>query len=83
MQLQLDDGTGVDRQVCAGIKEWYAEPSELVGSQVIIVANLEPRVIRGISSQGMVLAASFEKDGNRQVCLVSPREEMPTGSKVS
>lgn len=81
--LQLDDGTGEPRQVCAGIKEWYSDLSKLVGSQVIIVANLEPSVIRGESSQGMVLAASFESEGCREVCLVGPRQEIEPGSKVS
>ncbi|MSQ90440.1 MAG: hypothetical protein EXS01_03470 [Phycisphaerales bacterium] len=57
LKIQLDDGTPAGRQVCAGIKAWY-DPSTLVGKQVIIVANLEPRQLRGETSAGMILAAS-------------------------
>ena len=54
LKIRLDDGTPEGRQVCAGIRAWY-DPATLVGKQVIIVANLEPR---GEVSQGMILAAS-------------------------
>ncbi|MEN9668902.1 MAG: Methionine--tRNA ligase, partial [Planctomycetota bacterium] len=49
------------RQVCAGIKAWY-DPTTLIGKQVIIVANLEPRQLRGEISAGMILAASDLKE---------------------
>lgn len=62
LKVQLDDGTPEGRQVCAGIKQWY-DPATLIGKQVIIVANLEPRKIRGEISQGMILAASDLKEG--------------------
>lgn len=62
LKVQLDDGTPEGRQVCAGIRQWY-DPATLVGKQVIIVANLEPRKIRGEISQGMILAASDLKEG--------------------
>ena len=57
LKIRLDDGTPEGRQVCAGIRAWY-DPASLVGKQVIIVANLEPRQLRGEVSQGMILAAS-------------------------
>lgn len=57
LKIRLDDGTPEGRQVCAGIRAWY-DPATLVGKQVIIVANLEPRQLRGEVSQGMILAAS-------------------------
>ena len=63
LKIQLDDGTEEGRQVCAGIRQWY-EPGDLVGKQVVIVANLEPRKIRGQMSQGMILAASDMKNGD-------------------
>src|SRR5689334_6069216 len=63
LKVQLDDGTPHGRQVCAGIKQWY-DPQSIVGKQVIIVANLEPRKIRGEISQGMILAASDLKPGS-------------------
>ncbi|MFB0986360.1 MAG: hypothetical protein QMB94_08665, partial [Phycisphaerales bacterium] len=61
LKVTLDDGTPEGRQVCAGVKAWY-EPESLVGKQVVIVANLEPRKLRGEISQGMILAASDLKE---------------------
>jgi methionine--tRNA ligase beta chain len=61
LKITLDDGTPEGRQVCAGIRQWY-DPSTLVGRQVVIVANLEPRQLRGEISQGMILAASDLRD---------------------
>ena len=46
LKLKLDDGTPEGRQVCAGVRAWY-DPATLVGKQVVIVANLEPRMLRG------------------------------------
>lgn len=57
LKVRLDDGTAKGRQVCAGIRAWY-DPASLVGKQVVIVANLEPRTLRGEISEGMILAAS-------------------------
>jgi methionyl-tRNA synthetase len=90
LKIQLDDGTPQGRQVCAGIRAWY-EPADLVGKQVIIVANLEPRKIRGELSQGMILAASDMKgdaptDGSepeRDVVVLMPQRPVPAGSTVS
>ncbi|MEM9084100.1 MAG: methionine--tRNA ligase, partial [Planctomycetota bacterium] len=55
LKLQLDDGSGEARQICAGVREFY-DPSDLVGKQIVIVANLAPRKIRGVESRGMLLA---------------------------
>ena len=65
------------------MKEWYA-PEELEGSQVVIVANLEPRKIRGELSEGMVIAAT-KRDGEEaeDVAVLRCDREMPAGSKVS
>ena len=94
LKLTLDDGTPAGRQVCAGIKAWYA-PEQLVGKQVVIVANLEPRMLRGEVSQGMVLAASDLREGAapaadakpgadmRDVIVVSVEKPVKPGSKVS
>lgn len=94
LKLTLDDGTTGGRQVCAGIKAWYS-PEQLVGKQVVIVANLEPRMLRGEVSQGMVLAASDLKDGaapagdgkpgadERNVVVLSVSSPVKAGSKVS
>ena len=78
LRIQLDDGTPDGRQVCAGIKAWY-DPDTLVGTQVVIVATLEPRVIRGEKSEGMILACT---SGENVSVLRVDRESAP-GSKVS
>lgn len=89
LKIRLDDGTPDGRQVCAGIKAWY-EPDDLVGRQVVIVANLEPRKIRGELSEGMILAATdvlaTDDDGaptERNVVVLSPQSEVKAGSAVS
>ncbi len=78
LKIQLDDGTPEGRQVCAGIRAHY-EPASLVGTQVVIVANLEPRVIRGEKSEGMILACT---SGETVSVLRVDRDAAP-GSKVS
>ncbi|TVQ56341.1 MAG: methionine--tRNA ligase subunit beta [Phycisphaerales bacterium] len=87
LKVQLDDGTEEGRQVCAGIKAWY-EPEELIGRQVVIVANLEPRKIRGEISQGMILAASDlrhdeESGEERDVVVLTLDRPVKSGSVVS
>lgn len=89
LRLQLDDGSGTPRQICAGIKGYY-KPEELVGRLIIIVANLEPRKIRGEESRGMLLAASdLPKDAaaaagaERRVILLRPDADIAPGSIVS
>ena len=77
--LKLDLGDGQHRQICAGLKAHYS-PEQLTGKQIIVVANLAPRTIRGEVSQGMLLAAS---DASGKVIFVSPSEPATAGSKVS
>lgn len=76
--LKVDLGGGEVRQVVSGIKQWY-QPEQLVGKNVILVANLAPAMLRGVESQGMVLAAS----SGDQVILLAPEKEAAPGSKVS
>ena len=76
--LKVDIGGGEVRQVVSGIKQWYA-PEQLVGKSVVLVANLQPAQLRGVESQGMVLAAT----SGDQVILLSPEKEAAAGSKVS
>jgi methionine--tRNA ligase beta chain len=76
------------RQIVAGIKKQYEElmpsgithPLNLVGKQVVVVTNLEPRTLRGETSHGMLLAAS-DIDGN--LALIQPDKAFASGSKVS
>ncbi len=74
--LKVDLGSET-RQIVAGIRAHY-DPATLVGRQVVVVANLEPAKLRGVDSQGMLLAAS---DGERTV-LLSPEQAIAAGSTV-
>ena len=76
--ITLEDSPGSTRTVCAGLKDFY-EPSELEGLDVVFVANLEPRELRGVLSEGMLLAADDE-DGN--VRVLTPEGDISTGSRV-
>jgi len=84
LRLQLDDGSGTPRQICAGIKGHY-EPEDLVGKSIVIVANLAPRKIRGEESRGMLMAASNapKGEGERSVILLTPMSDIEPGSTVS
>ena len=78
--LQIELANGERRQICAGLRAYYP-PEQLVGKQIVVVANLEPRTMRGEVSQGMLLAASDPNTG--RVIVVSPSEPAAAGSKVS
>ncbi len=77
--LKLKIDTGIDiRTIVSGIAEYF-QPEELVGKQIIIAANLEPRSIKGIESKGMILMA---EDNNGRLVLVSPVERISNGSII-
>jgi len=83
LRLQVDDGSGQPRQICAGIRGHY-EPQALVGRHIVIVANLAPRQIRGEQSRGMLLAGSEQTDATeRRVVLLTPMEPLAPGSIVT
>lgn len=71
-KLLLDDGEG-ERQIVSGIAKWYAE-EELIGKKVIVVANLKPAKLRGVESNGMLLAADAA-DGSAKVLFVDDSVE--------
>ena len=76
--VTIDDGTDTQRTICAGIKEYYSI-EDLENKTVVFVANLKPRPLRGVVSEGMMLAAD---DGNGAVKLVTIDGEISTGSLV-
>ena len=76
--IKIDEGDDATRTVCAGLKGHY-KPSELVGLNVVFVANLEPRKLRGVMSEGMILAAD---DGEGGVKVLTTDGEINTGSRV-
>jgi methionyl-tRNA synthetase len=77
LKLEIDLGEESTRTIVAGVAEHYT-PEEIIGRQIVVVANLEPAVIRGVASNGMLLAAS-DKD---KVALLTPDLLMTPGSKV-
>jgi len=79
-KLSLDVGDLGERTICAGIKEHYSK-EDLKGMKIVVVANLAPRKMRGIESQGMLLAAVSED--HSKVLLVSPGDSADPGMKVS
>jgi methionyl-tRNA synthetase len=77
LHLSVDLGEAAPRSIVAGIAEAYA-PDQIVGKQVIVVANLEPATIRGVSSQGMILAA-----GDARILGLSALDhDVPAGTRV-
>jgi methionyl-tRNA synthetase len=78
LRLEVDIGTEV-RQIVAGIAEAYA-PDSLVGRKVVIVANLAPRKLRGIESNGMIVAASVGEKGSP--VLAGFLEDVPVGARL-
>jgi methionyl-tRNA synthetase len=88
LKLQVDDGSGTPRQICAGIRGAYTA-EQMVGKLIIIVANLAPRVIRGEESRGMLLAASdMPKDAaaagtERKVIVLTTMVDIAPGAIVS
>ncbi len=77
--LQVDLGEQ-RRQIVAGIRAFYA-PEQLVGRQIVVIANLAPRVMRGVESQGMLLAAS--PPDRSQVVVLTVASAVAAGAKVS
>ncbi len=79
LKFTVDVGETTPRQILAGIAQYY-EPEKLVGRKVIVVTNLAPRKLRGLDSQGMILAAAIGEEG--RPVLAGFLEEVPNGSKL-
>jgi len=79
LKFSLDAGDESERQILSGIAQWYPEPEKLVGKKVIVVANLQPRKMRGEVSQGMLLSAEY----GDQVQLITVPDNIPAGSLIS
>lgn len=77
LQFRIDDGLG-GRTIVSGIAKHYA-PEDLVGKQVCFVANLAPRKLRGIESQGMILSA---EDADGRLVVITPADDVAAGSEV-
>lgn len=77
LQFLIDDGMG-KRTIISGIAAWY-KPEELVGKQVCFIANLEPRKLKGIESQGMILSV---EDGQGNLSLITPSKDVEPGCQI-
>lgn len=77
LKLKIDTGLDI-RTIVSGIAEYY-DPGKLIGKQISIIANLEPRKIKGIESQGMILMAE-DKDG--KLVMVTPSDKVSNGSTI-
>jgi len=79
LKLSVDFGEAVPRQIVSGISLYFPDCSVLVGKKCAFVVNLEPRTIRGIESNGMILAVSTE-DG--KFSLLQPKARIPAGTRA-
>ncbi|MEK6833291.1 MAG: tRNA-binding protein [Nanoarchaeota archaeon] len=68
------------RIICAGIKEYYSK-EELKGKKIVVFINLKPRLMKGIESQGMLLAAVSED--HSKIILISPEKDIENGCRIS
>ena len=78
LQFTIDDGSGTDRTILSGIAAWY-EPQDLIGKDVLFIANFPPRKMMGIESQGMILSA-VNYDGS--LTVTTTLSEVKPGSQV-
>ena len=79
LRLEVDLGEGAPRQLVAGIAPYYTL-EELVGRRIIVVANLQPRTLRGLESRGMLLAAGGE--GGRPALVTVTDADVPNGARL-
>lgn len=77
LKLKIDLGNSETRQIVAGIKKTY-QAKDLVGKEIAVVVNLEPRMVMGLESNGMLLAASDEKGP----IILTPEREVAPGSGI-
>lgn len=78
LKLSVDFAEGAPRQIVSGISTYFPDPQALVGKKCAFAANLEPRTIRGLESQGMILAVS----GEGFFSLLETGSDVPPGSTV-
>jgi len=79
LRLVVDFGEEAPRQIVSGISAYYPEPEMLVGKKCAFCTNLEPRTIRGLESNGMIMAVSTE-DG--KFSLLEVGQDIPPGTKI-
>lgn len=81
LKFTLEDGSGTERIILSGIKQYY-EPASLVGKTLLAICNLPPRKMMGIESQGMLISAICEYDGAEKLDLIVLSDNIPAGAKL-
>ncbi len=81
LRFEIDLGEEKPRQILAGLAEYY-DPEKLIGRKVVVVANLKPRKMRGLESQGMICAASLEDDSGPNPALATFLEDVEIGARL-
>ena len=81
LKFTLDDGSEKERVILSGIKEYYSAES-LIGKTLLAICNLPPRKMMGIDSEGMIISAICEYDGEEKLNLIMLDDNIPAGSKL-
>ncbi len=82
LKLKVDLGESTPRQILAGLKPYF-KPEYFIGKQVVVAANLEPRMMMGLESQGMILAADPSTgSGQAKPVLLKPAGKVAPGTKI-
>ena len=81
LRFVLDDGSGTDRVILSGIKDYY-RPEELVGKNLVAIVNLPPRTMMGIDSCGMIISAIHTEDGREGLDVLVVDDRIPAGAKL-
>jgi len=81
-KLAVDVGEESPRQIVSGIKNYFSTPQDVIGKKCAFVTNLEPRVIMGLESQGMIMAVSGQVGENNFFSLLETMKDVPAGSVV-
>ncbi len=82
-ELIVDFGEEIGkRTICAGLKKYYSK-EELKGKKAVFLVNLQPKKLRGIESQGMILAAVSQQEDNKEITLIVPEKDVKEGTKIS
>lgn len=81
LKFTLDDGTGKDRIILSGIRNYYS-PAELIGKTLVAIVNLPPRKMMGVDSEGMIISAICDYDGEEKLNLIMLDNNIPAGAKL-
>ena len=81
LKFTLDDGTDRPRTILSGIKKYYT-PEELIGKNLVAIVNLPPRAMMGEESEGMILSAVHNQDGEEKLNLLIVGNNIPAGAKL-